>query len=365
MMYYMNHDAVDYFRVDFTPDESIVGGKYYPLGTFAAEALECGWNVSEEIHQRLKRFQEEFQVFLAARDPSSAATALHAMRQLWKVLEELPLYNKLLAGDHRMAALIPYLRRHPDILDEMLTPGTPRNEAYPRWMGKLERLEDDLRAFVRNTNWMLEEFFQELPTRRRQDYIKAYAGYRSVMEEAMNQKKDREDEGEEWEDGTVDLDTVTFEYPVNISLVPVKESKSHRLTLAEQMTFESLTSFLYMDLYKGMAAGNLPRRCAHCRRWFLAVGGYDTRYCERVVPGTGGKTCRKVGAHEREKEKQKTETAAREYSRIYNRLKARKRRGRITTDEWNRQVVQAQELKDAFLAKQITQQEYVRKLDEL
>ena len=37
----MNHDAVDYFRVDFTPDESIVGGKYYPLGTFAAEALEC------------------------------------------------------------------------------------------------------------------------------------------------------------------------------------------------------------------------------------------------------------------------------------------------------------------------------------
>ena len=185
------------------------------------------------------------------------------------------------------------------------------------------------------------------------------------MEEAMNQKKDREDEGEEWEDSTVDLDTVSFSYPVNISLVPVKESKSRRLTLAEQMTFESLTSFLYMDLYKGMAAGNLPRRCAHCRRWFLAVGGYDTRYCDRVVPGTGGKTCRKVGAHEQEKEKQKTETASREYSRIYNRLKARKRRGRITTDEWNRHVVQAQELKDAFLAKQITQQEYVRKLEEL
>lgn len=72
-----------------------------------------------------------------------------------------------------------------------------------------------------------------------------------------------------------------------------------------------------------------------------------------------------MGAHEREKEKQKTETASQEYSRIYNRLKARKRRGRITTDEWNRQVVEAQELKDAFLAKQITQQEYVRKLDEL
>ena len=63
--------------------------------------------------------------------------------------------------------------------------------------------------------------------------------------------------------------------------------------------------------------------------------------------------------------KGKKKSGRREHSRIYNQLKARKRRGRITTDEWNRQVVQAQERKDAFLAKQITQQEYVRKLDEL
>ena len=40
-VYYMNQDAVDYFRVDFTPGESIVGGKHYPLGTFAVEMMEC------------------------------------------------------------------------------------------------------------------------------------------------------------------------------------------------------------------------------------------------------------------------------------------------------------------------------------
>ena len=101
-MYYMNHDAVDYFRVDFTPDESIVAEKYYPLGTFAAEALECGRSAAADIRQPLQRFQEEFQVFLASRDPSSAATALHAMRELWQVLGRLPVYNKLLPGDHRM-----------------------------------------------------------------------------------------------------------------------------------------------------------------------------------------------------------------------------------------------------------------------
>ena len=133
-MYYMNHDAVDYFQVEFTPDDSIVGGKHYPLGHFAAEALDRGWSASADICQPLQQFREEFQVFLSARDPSSAATALHAMRRLWQALEKLPLYYKLLAGNHGMDALLPYLRDHPDMVDDMLTPGTPRNEGYTRWM---------------------------------------------------------------------------------------------------------------------------------------------------------------------------------------------------------------------------------------
>ena len=364
-MYYMNHDAVDYFRVDFTPEDSIVDGKHYPLGTFAAEMLDRGWEAATDIRWPLKRFQEEFQVFLASRNPSSSGMALQAMRELWRVLGKLPLYNKLLPGDHQMEALLPYLREHPDLTDDMLTPGTPRNEAYTRWMEKLENLEDELQSFVRNTEWMLEGFFQDLPSRSRQDYIRTYAGYRRTIGEAMQQQKDAEDEGAVWEEGTIDLDTISFDFPVNISLVPVSDPKSHCLVLAEQMTFESLSSFLYLDLYKGMAAGNLPRRCAYCRRWFLAMGGYNTLFCSRVVPGTGGKTCRKIGAHAREKEKQRTETAAREYNRIYNRLKARKRRGRLSTDEWNRKVAQAQALKDTFAVGMITREEYVQKLNAL
>ena len=364
-MYYMNHDAVDYFQVGFTSEDSIVGGKNYPLGAFAAEMLAYEWTAAVSIRQPLKQFREEFQVFLASRSPSSAAVALHAMQKLWQVLEKLPLYNKLLAGDRQRNALIHYLREHPDMVDDMLTPGTPRNEAYTRWMEKLEKLEGELQSFVRNTEWMLEEFFQDLPFRSRQDYIQAYASYRRTIGEAIRRQKNLEDGGKVWEDNTVDLNTISFYFPVNISLVPVQEPKSHCLTLAEQMTFENLPSFFYLDLYKGMAAGNLPRRCAYCHRWFLAAGGYNTLYCSRVVPGTGGKTCRKIGAHAREKEKQRTEIAAREYSRVYNRLKARKRRGRLSTDVWNQQVVQAQTLKDSFAAGVLTREEYVQKLNAL
>ena len=63
---------------------------------------------------------------------------------------------------------------------------------------KLADLEDELQAFVKNTQWMLDEFFQELPSRKRQDYIRAYARYRDVIEDAMQAKQDVEDEGEEW-----------------------------------------------------------------------------------------------------------------------------------------------------------------------
>lgn len=151
---------------------------------------------------------------------------------------------------------------------------------------------------------------------------------------------------------------------MNVSFVPHVNSKTQKLELAEQMTFESLTSFLYMDLFKGIAVGNLPRKCQHCRRWFLAEGAYNTVYCQRAVPGMKGKTCREVGAHEKEKEKRK-EVAGKEYYRAYNRLKGRKRYGTISTDEWNRRVACAQGLKDEFKAGKITEREYVRKLDEL
>lgn len=52
--------------------------------------------------------------------------------------------------------------------------------------------------------------------------------------------------------------------------------------------------------YRGMAAGNIPRRCHNCGRWFLLVGAYDTVYCRRTAPGETKRTCRQVGAHRKE-----------------------------------------------------------------
>ena len=154
-------------------------------------------------------------------------------------------------------------------------------------------------------------------------------------------------------------------HPVNLTFVCSRDSETGLPCIAERMTFEKLSSFLYVDLYRGMAAGNLPRRCAHCGRWFLTVGGYNTMYCDREIPGSNGKTCRIIGAHEREKAANQSSEARKEYSRIYNKLKARKQRGTISTDQWNRQVAAAQRLKDAFAEGRIDKEEYVQQLDAL
>lgn len=358
-MYYMNHDAVDYFAAAFTPKDSIVGGTHHPLGFYAAEALETVYSRAADIRIKTERFQKDFQVFLSARSPSSAAVALQSLKELWRSLRKLPVFFYLLADDRSAEALLPYLREHPDEADDMLTPGTQRNAAYVQWMNKLTSLPDELEAFVRNTEWMLESYFEDLPSRRREAYADAFSSYRRDIDRAFSFE---EESGEQ--DYTVDLDSVRFDYPVNLSFVPSMDPGTGELVLAEQITFESLVNFLYLDLCKGMAAGNLPRRCHHCRRWFLAVGAYNTLYCDHRIPGTDGKTCRDVGAHEKEKSENK-KTARREYSRIYNRLKARKQRGKLSVEEWNRQVVYAQELRAEFEKGGLTEEEYVEKLNAL
>ncbi len=72
---------------------------------------------------------------------------------------------------------------------------------------------------------------------------------------------------------------------------------------------------------------------------------YNTCYCNNIAPGETERTCRKVGAHRKETLGKENRTPAqKEYDRTYNRLKVRKQRGKISTDEWNAAVAKAQVL---------------------
>ena len=116
--------------------------------------------------------------------------------------------------------------------------------------------------------------------------------------------------------------------------------------LAERVVFSSLADFLHMDLFRGLMHGNVPRRCHNCRKFFLLQKGYDVRYCTRIAPGETKRTCRQVGAHNKQTDRDSKTPVQIEYENTYNRLKKRKARGKISTDEWNALVARAQDIRE-------------------
>lgn len=357
-MFQMNHDFFDSFPVQFYAKETIVGGEHYPLGHFAVEALEVSGRVFREIDRLQELFQEEFQIFLSARSPSSAARAHTAVLALWEVVGKLPLYEKISPSDKKIHFLMGYMKEHPEEVADMLTVGTERHAMLIAWQQKLQLLAKQLRDFQTNTYFMLTEYFEQLPARTPAEYTRAYAKYKDDIRNAYDVA--------EWEEGdTAELDSVKMDFPFSLSFQPRIHPKTGRPFLAEEIHFGTLESFLHTDLMRGMAAGNLPRRCHNCGHYFLAVGAYDTVYCTRIAPCETTKTCRKVGAHRKEKEKNANEFIYREYARASNRLKGRKQRGSITVDKWNQQMAIAQELRAKALAGEISDGDYVGGLDKL
>ena len=63
------------------------------------------------------------------------------------------------------------------------------------------------------------------------------------------------------------------------------------------------------------------------------MGGYNTICCGREIPGTEGKGCRMIGAHEKEKNGNRSNGARKKYFKTYNRLKVRTQRGTISTEK--------------------------------
>lgn len=342
----MNDDFFDCFGAVFTSHDSIIMGKKYSLGHYAAQTLQMDMSLLDQISDAVQRFRYDLEVFFAARTASSAAVAHVSVLNLWALIGKLPVYEHFYPRDRKIEWLLQHMRSHSDEVDDMITSGTERNKMLNDWLTKLEQLPKQLARYIEDTSRMLEVSFEELESRKPYDYADAYIGYRQDM---INPVLTEICEGEEIYDEPV-MSPSQFIFPIQLSYVPV--STTAGTVLAEQMLFDDLLSFLNIDFCKGMVAGNLPRRCENCGKYFLAIGAYDTRYCNEIAPGETNRTCRMVGAHKKEKAKSNSQPILKEYNRVYNRIKARKRNGVITGGEWNHLVGYIQDLKsDALLGK--------------
>jgi len=68
------------------------------------------------------------------------------------------------------------------------------------------------------------------------------------------------------------------------------------------------------------------KKCLHCGEYFLPRYRSDTVYCDRVVPNSGGRTCKQVGAHKTFEENLKNNKVEKLRRDIYQAKQMRVRR---------------------------------------
>ena len=319
------------FTVFFYSDRIFIVKKDYPIGQCCVDILNLDGSLLDEIDQRVKEFVQAARDLLIEKTDNAATLAQEKLNAVWELIFALPAYRDLkmdkLRNYHTFQRLMADREKWAQVQD-------PVSEGYAKYQGMLIGLclfTEQFRDFRQLIDMMAEKCLEPLKRRNSSTYAEAYSYFYPQMLSAGVQVF-----GDDFEQGI----------PVEVSFVPMMHpTEEGEIFIAEKATFNSLTNFLQTEFYRGLAAGNAPRRCHNCGRYFLLTAGYNTCYCNNIAPGETKRTCRKVGAHRKEAQGKANHTPAqKEYGKTYNRLKARKQRGKISEDEWNVAVANAQEL---------------------
>ena len=117
----------------------------------------------------------------------------------------------------------------------------------------------------------------------------------------------------------------------------------------ESLKFKSYLELLQYDYFKALQSEHTVRICNYCKRAFLQTTKHHTIYCDNIAPGYTDKTCREIGALNKQKEMVNNSPIHQLYKRCYKKLNQRYNREMITLDEFNKLVSEIQQLKDAAL----------------
>ena len=309
-------------------------------------------DVLAELDRRIEKLMPAVKNLIQEKTNSAARSAQELLSAVWDMIFSFPVYRDLNMDIWTANNLFPLLLSDPEKWAEVQEVGTEGHAMFQKLMEGLEYFPESLRTFRGQVTGMLELYFEPLARRSTDAYAEAFARYYGEMKSV---------------EGIFGEGPFEQSFPTENQFVPmVHSTEKGKVILAEQAQFSYLTHFLYTDFYRGLMAGNAPRRCHNCGTYFLLTAGYNTCYCNNLAPGETTRTCRKVGAHKKEAQERVTATPAqKEYAKAYDRLKARKQRGKISVDEWNTAVAQAQDLKEQSDRGKLTDEELRRQLEAL
>ena len=346
-------NAFDKFSVLFSGDKIYVNGKAFPLGQITTDILNLDSAALTEIDHRVDTFMTEVALLFKEKTDSAAHSAQEKLNAVWDLVFKLPLYRDLESDLDTSYHLFPLLFSDKEKWEAALDVNSEGHAMLENFLNGLEYFAESIRGFWVQVAGMLEFYFEPLNRRGADAYAVAYAHYFTDMEIG----------------GRALLDEPIFKqsFPVEVKFVPqMILGEDEKVITAEKTEFSYYSHFLYTEFYRALIAGNAPRRCHNCGKYFLLTAGYNTCYCNNIAPGEINRTCRVVGAHRKESQGRANASPARkEYQRTYNRLKQRKTRGKINIDEWNTAVAKAQELLAQAEQGMLTDEELKRNLIEL
>ena len=329
----MAENTFDRFTVFFTGDTVFLDGTDFPLGQLTTDVLNLDSDVLTEIDRRVDDFMSAVWTLLQEKTDSAASSAQERLNAVWDLIFALPVYRSLHLDTEAARNLFPALLSDRTKWAETLDVDSEGHRMFEDFLSGLEYFSESLRNFRGQIQGMLELYFESLSRRGSEAYAEAYATYFTDMTAA----------------GKLFFQEQEFaqSFPAQLCFVPMAHpTEAGKVLLAEKAEFSYLSHFLYTDFYRGLMTGNAPRRCHNCGRYFLLTAGYNTCYCNHVAPGETERTCRKVGAPRKANHPTGLSPAGMEYRKVYNLLKARKQRRKISTDEWNTALAQAQEVLD-------------------
>jgi len=334
--------AYDEFSVLFWEGYVMLGeGASFPLGQITTDFLNLDVKVLQDIHRRARDFAKDARSLFREKNSGAVIPLQGKLNAVWDLIFDLPFYRSLPLNIDGVRNLFPALLQDKVGWNDLMKDGSERNKAFMVFVDKLEYFAQSIENFIGQITGMLELYFEELPRRNSEAYAVAYAKYFRDMIGGGNMLSI----GQEFVQG----------FDLKVKFVPLLHpTEKGKPILAEEMEFSYLSFFLYTDFYRGLIVGNIPRRCHNCGRYFILNKGYDTCYCNSIAPGETEKTCRKIGAHKKEARKEGKTPARLEYDKVYNKLKTRRARGKLSIDEWNANVALALEYKDKAEAGEIT-----------
>lgn len=336
-------NTIQEFTVRFFSDRVDIDGTLLPIGQVSTEILNLPNEILHDLQEavlgsfavvREKLFHPDIKKDLAV-----VTEAQDKLNRILQLLFTVPPFCYMdLDKEFDCNFLLHCFKNFPDEFLKMVTIGTRENCFLADFFGKLCSSVEEIIAFKSYVDIMLTLYFEHLKKRNSEHY--AIGVFRFLEDtELLNNIAAQLPQRPSFL--FLQRQSATIEY----TPMPNPENKME-YTLTERMMFQTIGAFLHIDFFRGLMSGNAPRRCHNCGTYFLLTEGYNTRYCNNIAPGETERTCRKVGAHRKASRNEGKTPVQVEYDKVYNRLKTRKRRGKISVDEWNAAVAKAQDLKD-------------------